>query len=152
MTTWNNGKSGAKLDLTSSTTPGLQIRVIGCCVAVPRSYWSAVPTPLFFYISQLVRDSFSVSQQPPNWEPPSHYSMAVPVEDGEPDHALRLLLHPVEEVESLDELVVPGGLEAGPHTRLHVRPAERLGLTQHAGNLHRGEVKLGLLLVNFIYF
>ena len=30
---------------------------------------------LFFYISQLLRDSFSVSQQPPIWEPPSHYSM-----------------------------------------------------------------------------
>ena len=26
-------------------------------------------------ISQLLRDSFSVSQQPPIWEPPSHYSM-----------------------------------------------------------------------------
>ena len=39
---WNNWKSGAKLDLTSSTTPGLQICVIGCRVAVPRSHWSAV--------------------------------------------------------------------------------------------------------------
>ena len=27
------------------------------------------------YISQLLRDSFSVSQQPPIWELPSHYSM-----------------------------------------------------------------------------
>ena len=26
--TWNNGKSGAKLDLTSSTTPGLQIHTV----------------------------------------------------------------------------------------------------------------------------
>merc|ERR1712214_68549 len=60
---------------TSSTTAGLQIRVIGCCVAVPCSYWSAVPTPLFIYISQLLRDFFTVSQQPPIWEPPSHYSM-----------------------------------------------------------------------------
>ena len=60
---------------TRSTTPGLQIHVIGCRVAVPRSHWSAVPTPLFIYISQLLRDSFSVSQQPPIWEPPSHYSM-----------------------------------------------------------------------------
>ena len=51
------------------------IRVIGCRVAVPRSHWSAVPTPLFIYIAQLLRDSFSVSQQPPIWEPPSHYSM-----------------------------------------------------------------------------
>jgi len=60
-----------------STTPGLQIRVVGCRVAVPHSYWSAVPTPLFIYISQLLRDSFSVSQQPPIWEPPSHYSMGL---------------------------------------------------------------------------
>ena len=30
-------------------------------------------------ISQLFRDSFSVSQQPPIWEPPSHYSMREPV-------------------------------------------------------------------------
>ena len=73
--TWNNGTSGAKLDLTSSTTPELQIRVIGCCVTVPRSYWSAVPTPLLIYISQLLRDSFSVSQQPPLWDACSHYSM-----------------------------------------------------------------------------
>ena len=49
--------------------------MIGCSVAVPRSYWSDVPTLLFIYISQLLRDSFSVSQQPPIWEPPSHYSM-----------------------------------------------------------------------------
>ena len=34
--------------------------MIGCCVAVPRSHWSAVPTALFIYISQLLRDSFSV--------------------------------------------------------------------------------------------
>ena len=27
-------------------------------------------------ISQLLRDSFSESQQPPIWEPPSHYSMS----------------------------------------------------------------------------
>ena len=29
-------------------------------------------------ISQLLRDSFSVYQQPPIWEPPSHYSMSSP--------------------------------------------------------------------------
>ena len=45
--------------------------MIGCRVAMLRSYWSAVPTPLFIYISQLLRDSFSVSKQPPIWEPPS---------------------------------------------------------------------------------
>ena len=64
--TWNNGKSGAKLYFTSSTTRRLQISVIGCSVAVPHSYWSAVATPLFIYISQLLRDSFSVSRQPPS--------------------------------------------------------------------------------------
>ena len=51
------------------------IRVIGCRIAVPHSHWSAVPTLLFIYMSQLLRDSFSVSQQPPIWKPPSHYSM-----------------------------------------------------------------------------
>ena len=86
---WNKGKSGAQLDLTSLITPRLQIlkvdhtrtviHVIGCRVAVPRSYWSVVPIPLFIYISQLLRDSFSVSQQPHIWEPPSHYSMPVPM-------------------------------------------------------------------------
>ena len=35
-------------------------------------------------ISQSFRDSFSVSQQPPIWEPPSHYSMRV---------VLRLAVH-----------------------------------------------------------
>ena len=72
---WNNGKEVPRLDLTSLTMPGQQIRVIGCRVAVPRSHWSAVPTLLFIYIAQLLRDSFFVSQQPPIWEPPSHYSM-----------------------------------------------------------------------------
>ena len=72
---WNNGKEVPRLDLTSLTMPGQQIRVIGCRVAVPHSHWLAVPTLLFIYISQLLRDSFSVSQQPPIWEPPSHYSM-----------------------------------------------------------------------------
>ena len=37
------------------------------------------PHSLVCYISQLrLRDSFSVSQQPPIWEPPSHYSMIAP--------------------------------------------------------------------------
>ena len=49
---------------THSTTP--RLCVIGCRVAVPCSHWSAVPTPLLIYISQLLRDSFSVSQQPPS--------------------------------------------------------------------------------------
>ena len=32
-------------------------------------------------ISQLLWDSFPVSQQPPIWEPPSHYSMVEPLPD-----------------------------------------------------------------------
>ena len=43
---WNNGKEVPRLDLTSLTTPGQQIRVIGCRVAVLRSHWSAVPAPI----------------------------------------------------------------------------------------------------------
>ena len=31
-------------------------------------------------VSQLLRDSFSVSQQPPIWEPPVHYSMGLAVQ------------------------------------------------------------------------
>ena len=58
---WNNGKEVPRLDLTISSTPGQQICVIGCAhIAL---------------VSQLLRDSFSVSQKPPIWEPPSHYSM-----------------------------------------------------------------------------
>ena len=53
--------------------------VIGCLVAVPCSHWSAVPTHLYDNISQLLRDSFSVFQQPPIWEPPSHCSMGSPL-------------------------------------------------------------------------
>ena len=32
-------------------------------------------------ISQLLGDSFSVSQQPPSWDPCSHYSMCKPLTD-----------------------------------------------------------------------
>ena len=49
--------------------------MIGCRVAVPRSHWSAIPTPLFDKISQLLGDSFSVSLQPPICEFPSHSSL-----------------------------------------------------------------------------
>ena len=41
---WNNEKEVPRLDLTSSTTPGQQIRVIGCHVAVPCSHFLTVPT------------------------------------------------------------------------------------------------------------
>ena len=50
--------------------------VIGCHVGMPRSHWSAVSTLLFDNISQLLRDSFSVSQQPPICEFPSHSSLS----------------------------------------------------------------------------
>ena len=61
-----------------------------------------------------------------------HFS---PVKDWQPDHALRLLLHPVEEVEGLDQVGVPGLLEAGPHTGLHVDASEGLGLAKDPGDL-----------------
>ena len=51
--------------------------VIGCHVAMPRSHWSAVSTPLFNNISQLLRDSFSVTKQPPICEFPSHSSLSL---------------------------------------------------------------------------
>ena len=54
--------------------------MICCRVPVPFSHCSPLPCLItrqlhVCYISQLLRDSFSVSQQPPIWEPPSHYSM-----------------------------------------------------------------------------
>ena len=49
--------------------------VIGCRVAMQCSHWSAVSTPLFDNISQLLRDSFSETQQPPICEFPSHSSL-----------------------------------------------------------------------------
>ena len=53
----------------------------------------------------------------------------------QPDHALRLLLHPVEEVESLYQVGVAGLLEARPHAGLHVDPAKCLGLTEDPRDL-----------------
>ena len=79
---WNNGKSGAKLDLTSSTTPVLQIHTVDHTRTANPCDWlpchhATLPlvgcphsTLLFIYISQLLWDLFSVSQQPPIWEPP----------------------------------------------------------------------------------
>ena len=80
---WNNGKEVSRLDLTSLTTPGQQIHKFDHTRTANLCDWllcrsAAVPLVgclLFIYISQLLRDSFSVSQQPPIWEPPSHYSM-----------------------------------------------------------------------------
>ena len=57
------------------TMPGQQICVIGCRIAVTIGRLSPLSCLYTIYMSQLLRDSFSVSQQPPIWEPPSHYSM-----------------------------------------------------------------------------
>ena len=48
---------------------------------MPRSHWSAVSTPLFDNISQLLRDSFSVSQELPICEFPSHSSLHSSLDD-----------------------------------------------------------------------
>ena len=58
-----------------------------------------------------------------------------PVEDGEPDHALRFLLHPLEEVQSLDQIAVSGLLEAGPDAGVDVDPTKGLSLAQDSGDL-----------------
>ena len=95
---WNNGKEVPRLDLlTSLTTPGQQkhygqphpdskynksmlLAAVSQCHASIIGRLSPLPCLITWqlhvcYISQLLRDSFSVSQQPPIWEPPSHYSM-----------------------------------------------------------------------------
>ena len=65
---WNNGKEVPRLDLTSLTTPGQQIHKfdhtrtanqcdwLPCRHAALPLHWLAVPTLLFIYISQLLRD------------------------------------------------------------------------------------------------
>ena len=57
-------RPGLDSKYTSSTTPGQQIRVIGCRVAVPHSHWSAVPTPLFIYIPVVEGLIFCISATP----------------------------------------------------------------------------------------
>ena len=98
MDIWDNGKEVPRLDLTSSTMPGQKIHY-----GRPhpeskynKSVWLAAVSPCrtpigrlspllclitrrlhVCYISQLLRDSFSIFQQPPIWKPPSHYSMVL---------------------------------------------------------------------------
>ena len=60
---------------------------------------------------------------------------SLPVKDRKPDHALRLLFHPIEKVESLNELLIPGRLKTWPHTRLYVRPSKGLNFSQDSWNL-----------------
>ena len=63
LESWNNGKSGAKLDLTSSTTTGLQIHTVDHTRTANLCDWlpcRRATLPLVG-ISQLLRDSFSVS-------------------------------------------------------------------------------------------
>ena len=82
MDTWNNGNEVPRLDLRSSITPGQQIqkfdhtRTANPCDWLPccRAAFPLVGCPHSLVNFHL---SFSVYQQPPIWEPPSHYSMAV---------------------------------------------------------------------------
>ena len=84
---WNNGKSGAKLDLTSSTTPGLQIHTVDHTRTANLCDWLAMspcrapigqlsPLPCLFKSPSCWRTHFLyLSDPPPIWEPPSHYSI-----------------------------------------------------------------------------
>ena len=78
---WNNGKSGAKLVLTSSTTPGLQIHkfdhsrtanpcdwLLCCRAALPLV---GCPHSIVYSHLPVVEGLISLI-----WEPPSHYSMS----------------------------------------------------------------------------
>ena len=65
------------------------------------------------------------------------WDVGLPVQDWQPHHGLRLLLHPAQEVQGLNELVAPRLLKAGPHTGLHVGAAKGLDLAQHPGNLEK---------------
>ena len=57
------------------------------------------------------------------------------MENRKPDHALRLLLHPLEEVEGLNQIAVSRLLEARPYAGVDVDPTEGLSLAQHSGHL-----------------
>ena len=81
--TWNNGRSGAKLDLTSSTTPGLQIYTLNHTQAVcdwlpcRRAVLPLVGCPhslVYLHLPVVEGLIFCISATP-IWEPPSHYSM-----------------------------------------------------------------------------
>ena len=50
--TWNNGKSGAKLDLTSLTTHRLQIRVIDSCALTIPVYQTAPTGRTWLWLHQ----------------------------------------------------------------------------------------------------
>ena len=67
---------------------------------------------------------------------PGRFGSYEAVEYGQPYHALRLLFHPVEEMQSLDHVLSRSGLaETAPHRRLHVGASKRGQLTKHPGDL-----------------
>lgn len=58
-----------------------------------------------------------------------------PVEDGQPDHALGFLFHPLQEVQGLNQIAVSGLLEARPDAGVDVDTTESLSLAQDPGDL-----------------
>ena len=84
---WNNGKSGAKLDLTSSTTPGLQMHKfdhtrtanpcdrLQCCRAA--LLLVGCPHSLVYLHLPVVEGLIFCVSGHPIWEPPSHYSLDI---------------------------------------------------------------------------
>ena len=82
----------------------------------------AAISPLFIYISQLLRDLFFVSQQPPISEPPSHYSMLQHQQTAAPIIVVTVLLgdnhhHHCREQEELR--IVAGAPDPAPPCRGH---------------------------------
>ena len=76
---WNNGKSGAKLDLTSSTTPGLQIHTVDHIRTANPCDWLLCCRAALLLVGcphSLVYLHLPVVDGLIFWEPPSHYSMA----------------------------------------------------------------------------
>ena len=82
---WNNEKSGAKLDLTSSTTPGLQIHKVDHIQTANPCDWLpcrravlllvGCPHSLVYLHLPVVEGLIFCISATPIWEPPSHYSI-----------------------------------------------------------------------------
>ena len=59
-----------------------------------------------------------------------------PMQNRQPDHALRLLLHPVEEMKGLNQVFAWACFaEAAPHRGLHVGPTKGGEFAQNSGDL-----------------
>ena len=116
------------------TRKDLKPRIGFCLQMLHLAWWTALSAAVnlvsyFLYfvcsaISDLVNSLMSTERQTKR-----------PVEDRKPDHALRLLLHPLEEVEGLNQIAVSGLLEARPDAGVDVDPTEGLSLAEHSGHL-----------------